>query len=113
MITVTLYTRDDCHLCEQALLDLKSLESEIPHELIIVDIDGNKDLEIAYGIEVPVVETGPYKLKAPFDRTELRITLGAAQDRAQQLSRQGRDAQLLGKLVRPLQHRGASHGQVV
>lgn len=85
MITVTLYTRDDCHLCEQALLDLKSLESEIPHELSIVDIDGNKDLEIAYGIDVPVVETGPYRLKAPFDRTELRITLGAAQDRAQQL----------------------------
>lgn len=85
MITVTLYTRNDCHLCEQALLDLKSLESEFPHKLIVIDIDGNKDLELAYGIDIPVVETGPYRLKAPFDRTELRITLGAALDRAQQI----------------------------
>ncbi len=85
MITVTLYTRADCHLCDLAHNDLKSLESQIPHKLIIVDIDGDNDLERAYGLDIPVVETGPYRLKAPFDLTELRITLGAAQDRAQQL----------------------------
>jgi uncharacterized membrane protein len=85
LITVTLYTRDDCHLCEQAHLDLKSLQSELPHRLVIIDVDGNKDLQRAYGFDVPVVETGPYRLKAPFDLTELRITLGAAQDRVQQL----------------------------
>jgi uncharacterized membrane protein len=85
LITVTLYTRDDCHLCEQAHLDLKSLQAEIPHDLVIIDVDDNKDLQRAYGFEVPIVETGPYRLKAPFDLTELRITLGAAQDRVQQL----------------------------
>ncbi len=85
MINVTIYTRPDCHLCEQALKDLESLESQIPHKLTIIDIDGDNDLERAYGLEIPVVETGPYRLKAPFDLTELRITLGAAQDRAQQL----------------------------
>ena len=29
MITVTLYSRKDCHLCEQARADLESLKAEI------------------------------------------------------------------------------------
>ncbi len=29
MITVTLYTRKDCHLCEQAKADLESLQESI------------------------------------------------------------------------------------
>ena len=85
MITVTLYSRDDCHLCEQAETDLDSLQSEIPHRLVVIDVDGDKDLQRAYGFEVPVVEIGPYRLKAPFDLTELRITLGAAHDRHKQI----------------------------
>jgi uncharacterized membrane protein len=81
MITVTLYTRNECHLCEQAKDDLISLRDEIPHKLVEIDIDGNRNLEIAYGFEIPVVEVGPYKLKAPFTRQELKMTLGAARDR--------------------------------
>lgn len=85
MISVTLYTRADCHLCEQARADLESLKESIPHQLVVVDIDGNRDLQLAYGLEVPVVEAGPYRLKAPFSREELAMTLGAAVDRARHL----------------------------
>ncbi len=89
MITVILYTRDDCHLCEQARLALNSLKNEIPHEVVLIDVDSNQELRQAYGFEVPVIEVGPYKLRAPITDQELRITLMAAQDRKNQLNSVG------------------------
>jgi uncharacterized membrane protein len=85
MITVMLYSREDCHLCEQAKTDLDALQDRYPHRLVVVDVDSSQELRQAYGFEVPVVEIGPYRLKAPFDRQELQITLGAANDRKQHL----------------------------
>jgi len=85
MITVTLFSRTDCHLCEEARADLDSLQSEYPHVLNIVDIDSDPELKKAYQTQVPVVEAGPYRLTAPFTRQELAITLGAARDRQKQL----------------------------
>ena len=81
MISVTLYSKRDCHLCEQARADLDSLHMLIPHQLVIVDIDSDEKIKSKYGDEVPVVEIGPYRLKAPFSRQELQVTLGAARDR--------------------------------
>lgn len=85
MISVTLFSREDCHLCDQARQQLEDLQAEIPHRLSVIDVDSDPDLRRAYGFEVPVVETGPYKLRAPFSQQELRITLLAAQDRSEQL----------------------------
>ncbi len=81
MITVTLYSREDCQLCEQARQDLKSLEETIPHRLVVVDVERDPKLQKEYGPIVPVVQVGPYKLRAPFSRQELQMTLGAARDR--------------------------------
>ncbi|RME07716.1 MAG: glutaredoxin family protein, partial [Anaerolineae bacterium] len=33
MLKVTLYTRPDCHLCDQAKEDLAALQAEYPHAL--------------------------------------------------------------------------------
>ena len=85
MIKVTLYTKPDCHLCDQTKEDLESLHEQYPHELVEVNIDGNRDLQLAYGLEIPVIEVGPYRLKAPFSRQELKMTLAAAMDRARHL----------------------------
>lgn len=85
MIYVILYSRKDCHLCEVARENLDALQAEVPHELVVIDVDSNQDLQRAYGFEVPVVEVGPYRLKAPFDLPELRMTLMAAFDRAQHI----------------------------
>jgi uncharacterized membrane protein len=89
MITVTLYSRADCHLCEQTQQELAALQSEIPHKLVVIDVDSHPDLQRAYGFDVPVVEVGPYKLRAPINPQELRITLMAAQDRKEQLESLG------------------------
>jgi uncharacterized membrane protein len=92
MLTVTLYMRQECHLCEQAKADLESLQEQYPHRLVEVDIDSDPGLQRAYLVEIPVVEVGPYRLKAPFDRQKLGMTLGAANDRREQLQELGGQA---------------------
>ncbi len=84
MLTVTLYTRENCQLCADVKKDLEDLKEEYPHRLVLLDID-KKGLKQKYGEDVPVVEIGPYTIKAPFDQQTLRMTLGAAQDRAEHL----------------------------
>ena len=91
MLTVTLYTRNDCHLCDQAKADLGSLQEKHPHRLVEIDIDQDPVLQKAYLVEIPVVEVGPYVLKYPFDKQKLAMTLGAATDRRGQLDRLGRE----------------------
>jgi len=91
MLTVTLYTRKECHLCEQAKADLASLQEKHPHRLVEIDIDSDPILQKAYLVEIPVIEVGPYVLKSPFDKQKLAMTLGAAVDRRGQLDRLGRE----------------------
>lgn len=85
MITVTLYSRTDCHLCDQAEDDLTALQSVVPHKVEVIDVDSSPELRERFGFDVPVVVVGPYRLKAPFGRQELQMTLGAAQDRQNQI----------------------------
>jgi uncharacterized membrane protein len=87
MLNVTLYSRSDCHLCEQAEADLKALQEVVPHKLTVVDIDSDAALKDTLALEIPVVEAGPFRLKASFTRAELQMTLGAAADRLSQLER--------------------------
>lgn len=85
MIDVILYSREDCHLCAQAALDLESLQQEIPHRLTVIDVDTDPKLQKQYGFNVPVVLVGPYHLKAPITRQDLVITLRAALQREEQI----------------------------
>jgi uncharacterized membrane protein len=85
VITVTLYTRNGCHLCDVVQSELNELKNDIPHNLVVVDIDQDDDLKRAYGQQIPVVKVGPYELKAPIDHQDLEITLKAALDRKEQL----------------------------
>ncbi|MCX6037653.1 MAG: DUF2085 domain-containing protein [Chloroflexi bacterium] len=85
MITVTLYTRAGCELCKQAEEDLNALQEVIPHQLAILDIDSDPSLRDTFALEIPVVEAGPFRLKAPFTRQDLKMTLAAAADRRFQL----------------------------
>jgi uncharacterized membrane protein len=94
MLTVTLYTRKDCHLCDQAKADLVAIRAEIPYRLVEIDVDTNPALQSSMGTEVPVVEAGPYRVKAPFTRQDLMMTIGAANDRQAQLEKVGDDAYL-------------------
>jgi uncharacterized membrane protein len=87
MLNVTLYSRTDCHLCERAEADLKSLQKTLSFKLSVINIDSDEVLKATFDKEIPVVEAGPFQLKAPFTKQELRMTLGAAIDRLGQLER--------------------------
>jgi uncharacterized membrane protein len=91
MITVTLYTRKNCPLCDEVREQLNSLQAEISHRLVEIAVDDNPDLFREFGERVPVVEAGPYRKFAPFTRQELAVTLGAARDRQNSLERIGSD----------------------
>jgi uncharacterized membrane protein len=89
MLNVTLYTRKNCTLCDEVKADLNDLQSQYPHRLVEVDIESEQVLMAKFSLEIPVVEVGPYSLKAPITRQKLQMTLGAASDRRNQLEQLG------------------------
>lgn len=91
-LRVTLYVRADCQLCDEARSQLQSLEKELPHKLAVIDIDTDPVLQKKYSDQIPVLEVGPYVLRAPISRKDLQMTLGAARDRRNQLADTGGEA---------------------
>jgi hypothetical protein len=67
---LTLYQRDDCHLCDLALDVLA--QARVP-EFDSVFIDGDAELEARYGDRVPVLRaTSGHELRWPLDVVEVR-----------------------------------------
>lgn len=52
---VTIYSRQNCHLCEVAESTLSQLKEELTFEIAVTYIDGDVALEKLYGHEVPVI----------------------------------------------------------
>lgn len=74
---LTLFQRDDCHLCDLALEVLAA--ARVPG-FDTVFIDGDEALEARYGERVPVLrdEAGGRELAWPFDGDALRRFIAAA-----------------------------------
>lgn len=100
MITVTLYTKTNCPLCYEALKNLEELQNTIPHNLALIDIDQDPDLQAVFSNRVPVLQAGPYTLEAPFDRQKIEMTMAAARDRVSQI---GNDPKYQGRKQRGAQ----------
>jgi glutaredoxin len=58
---VTLYTRPDCHLCEDAKAAIAPLLREFGASLYEVNIDKDAVLEERYGWDIPVIFIGTRK----------------------------------------------------
>ena len=65
MISVTLYTRAGCGLCDEARQMLDTIGQEIPLELREIDIEGDRMLEQAYFDRIPVLSFGGQQMAAP------------------------------------------------
>ncbi len=89
MLTVTLYGRPDCHLCDETRALLAQLQAEFPHRLVEINIAADTVLMDRFGTKIPVLEVGPYQLQAPITARDLRATLGAAADRQAHLEALG------------------------
>jgi glutaredoxin len=55
MRTVTLYGRDGCHLCDDALAVLERIRAEEPFALEVVDIEQDPALHTRYLERIPVI----------------------------------------------------------
>ena len=51
---VVIYSRTNCHLCEEAEKNAREVLVEIPFDLEVIYIDRDQELERLYGEEVPV-----------------------------------------------------------
>lgn len=58
VISLTLYSRSGCHLCEDMEVALGSLQEELGFRLERIDIDSAPALVQAYGTLVPVLKAG-------------------------------------------------------
>ena len=77
MPALTLYQRDDCHLCDLAIEVLAQARAP---EFDSVFIDGDEVLEARYGVRVPVLrdDARGAELDWPFDARRLRDWLAGA-----------------------------------
>jgi glutaredoxin len=78
MALVTVYTREGCHLCDDALGALERLRAELGFELRSVDIEGDDALHRAYLERIPVIALDGEELYDYFlDERDLRRRLDA------------------------------------
>jgi glutaredoxin len=76
---VTLYTRKDCSLCEDAAALLRDLARDLHFDIDHVDIDAEPALRDRYNDIIPVIALGDRELaRAPLDAEGLRTQLERA-----------------------------------
>jgi glutaredoxin len=76
---LTLYTKPDCHLCEQAREIIDAVRQELPVELEVLDITSDESLHRAYFERIPVLALDGEELCEYFvDRDVLAGRLRAA-----------------------------------
>jgi hypothetical protein len=78
LLSVRLYGKAGCHLCEAAEADLRRLERRYPHALERVDIGADRDLLTRYGESIPVVAIGGQEFAAPLGPARLERILADA-----------------------------------
>ena len=55
MSRVTVYTRVDCHLCDEAVAQVRVIAEEAGAQWSTVDVDADPDDRADYGDRVPVI----------------------------------------------------------
>jgi glutaredoxin len=53
--TITVYSKPDCHLCDDAIAVLERLRSQLDFELVEIDITADDALHRAYFERIPVL----------------------------------------------------------
>lgn len=78
MIRLRIYSRKECHLCEEAYAAIDRIASEYPLAVEVIDVDRNPEDASKYGEEVPVVLLEDTKLfKYRVDEQKLRKAVEA------------------------------------
>ncbi len=73
---VTLYTRADCPLCDEARALLDALAGRFGFAIEVVDIDAERELRARYNYAVPVIAVGGEEVaRAPIRAAALEAAL--------------------------------------
>lgn len=76
MITVKIYTKEDCHLCEEAKRTLLAVQKDFPFKFEEVDINPDKVLYEEYKEQIPLIFIdGKVAFKYRVEDKELRRRL--------------------------------------
>ena len=76
MVTVEIYSKTECSLCDDAKAVLDKVRADIPFELREIDIESDPELLQKYGEQIPVVFIEGFKaFKFRVDEAELRHKL--------------------------------------
>jgi glutaredoxin-like protein DUF836 len=79
VVTVTMYSRTRCGLCDEARSAIEAVRAMRPFRFEEFRIDGDDDLEREYGLRVPVVlVNGREEFEATVDRTRLEALVARA-----------------------------------
>ena len=79
MSTLTLYTKPDCSLCDQARVALERVRARAPFDLEVLDIGSDPQLSARYGERIPVVLVdGDLAYEYVVDENGLEARLSAA-----------------------------------
>lgn len=82
---ITVYSREACHLCEEALQTIRAVIDDVDQSVTIteVDVDEDPELQAKYGERVPyVVIDGRPAFKFRVDEAALRTHLATTDDGA-------------------------------
>jgi glutaredoxin len=81
-LDVTLYTREGCHLCEEAKSQMAPLLAEFGARLREIDIDADPQLRDLYNLDVPVIFVDGRKVaKHRVDLKQLKRQIQEARNR--------------------------------
>jgi hypothetical protein len=77
MKSVMLYTKLNCHLCEEAYQMLLTIALDMPLKIDILDITHDNNIEAEYGERIPVIAAAhrEAELEWPFTLAEVRAYL--------------------------------------
>ena len=60
--TLTVLSRDYCHLCEDLVAALKQFQARYDFDIRVVDVDSRPELEEKWGDKVPVLLDGDLEI---------------------------------------------------
>ncbi len=76
--SVTVYTRENCHLCAEAIATIERVadEEDVTVEMELIDVDTDEELRETYGERVPyILLDGSPAFKYRVDEARLRRKL--------------------------------------
>lgn len=85
MITLTLYSKPGCHLCDEMKAAINRVVSAKKFEVAVteIDISTDRDLELRFGLEIPVLMADGRKVaKYRVTEADLLKILKAPRDRS-------------------------------